>query len=60
MGHGSKKMIYEVYGEYAEGLESDFWDILNYFGKDYSEVKKRPLPYYQNFSGESIGESQGF
>lgn len=60
MGHGSKKMIYEVYGEYAEGLESDFWAIENYFGKDYSEVKKRTLPFYQNSSGESFGESQGF
>jgi integrase len=29
MGHNSKKMIYEVYGNYVEGLEKDkekiFW-----------------------------------
>ena len=28
MGHGSKKMIYEVYGDYLEGLEEDFWQKL--------------------------------
>lgn len=59
MGHGSKKMVYEVYGDYVEDLERDFWDIVNYFGRDYMDVKKRPLPYYQLLSGESFGESQG-
>lgn len=43
MGHGSKKMVYEVYGDYIEGLEEDFWKILAYFGKDFIETKaKRP------------------
>ena len=28
MGHGSKKMVYEVYGEYIEGLEEDACNIL--------------------------------
>lgn len=61
MGHGSKKMIYDVYGKYAEDLEMDYWDILNYVGKDYVEVKtKKPLPFNQNNLGESFGESQGF
>lgn len=59
MGHGSKQMVYEVYGNYLEGIETDYWDILNYFGKDFVEVKKRPLAFYQNPSGESFGESQG-
>ena len=59
MGHGSKKMVYEVYGDYVDGLESDFWNIVNYFGKDYMDVKKRPLPHYQLLSSESVGESQG-
>lgn len=59
MGHGSKQMVYEVYGNYLEGIETDYWDILNYFGKDFVEVKKRPLAFYQNLSGESFGESQG-
>ena len=33
IGHGSKKMIYEVYGNYMEGLETDAGQILGYFGK---------------------------
>ena len=39
MGHGSKKMIYEVYGNYVEGLETDAGMILNYFGKDFIGIK---------------------
>jgi integrase len=35
MGHGSKKMIYEVYGNYVEGLEKDKERILDYFGEDF-------------------------
>ena len=35
MGHGSKKMIYEVYGNYVEELETDAGKILDYFGKDF-------------------------
>jgi integrase len=35
MGHGSKKMVYEVYGNYVEGLETDAGSILGYFGKDF-------------------------
>jgi integrase len=35
MGHGSKEMVYEVYGEYVEGLERDAGKILDYFGKDF-------------------------
>jgi hypothetical protein len=30
------------YGNYVEGLEGDFWDILNYVGKDFAETKKDP------------------
>ena len=58
MGHGSKQMVYEVYGNYTDGLESDFWDIVNYFGKDFIEVKKRPLAFNQYILSESLGESQ--
>jgi integrase len=39
MGHGSKQMV-EVYGNYVDGLENDFWGIVNYFGKDSTETKK--------------------
>ncbi|MCE5241895.1 MAG: tyrosine-type recombinase/integrase [Syntrophobacteraceae bacterium] len=35
MGHGSKKMVYEVYGNYVEGLEQDADKILEYFGNDF-------------------------
>lgn len=35
MGHSSKKMVYEVYGNYVEGLEMDAGRILDYFGKDF-------------------------
>ncbi len=59
MGHGSKRMIYEVYGNYVEGLEGDFWDILNYVGKDFAETKKRPSSSHYNFLSESYGESRG-
>lgn len=57
MGHGSKKMVYEVYGDYIEGLEEDFWKILEYFGRDFIEPKgKRPpnMPDYQNGSNMVI------
>lgn len=57
MGHGSKKMIYEVYGNYVEGLETDAGKILEYFGKDFIELKENTtLPFTIN-SSESTGES---
>lgn len=35
MGHGSKQMVYDVYGNYVEGLENDRYKILAYVGKDF-------------------------
>jgi integrase len=35
MGHGSKKMVYEVYGEYTAGLAQDREKILSFLGKDF-------------------------
>lgn len=35
MGHASKKMVYEVYGNYVEKLERDREEILAFFGKDF-------------------------
>jgi integrase len=35
MGHGSKQMVYEVYGNYVEGLEKDEKAIRRYFGLDF-------------------------
>jgi integrase len=52
MGHGSKKMIYEVYGDYIEGLEEDFWQILEYYGKDFAEPKKKKIPQMINYHAE--------
>jgi integrase len=60
LGHGSKKMVYDVYGNYVDGLENDVWDIANYFGRDFITVKNKPLSFSQLLSGESLGESQGF
>lgn len=59
MGHGSKKMIFETYGNYVEDLECDFWDVVNYFGKDYLEVKKKTPRSHYNFLCESSCESRG-
>ena len=41
MGHGSKQMVYEVYGNYVEGLEEDREKILNYFGEDFVAAELR-------------------
>jgi integrase len=41
MGHSSKQMIYEVYGDYIEGFEEDIWQILKYFGKDFAQPKMK-------------------
>jgi integrase len=38
MGHGSKQMLYEVYGKYVEGLETDAGKILDYYGKDFKRL----------------------
>jgi integrase len=38
MGHSSKKMVYEVYGNYVEGLETDASKILEYFGNDFNKL----------------------
>jgi integrase len=35
MGHGSKQMVYEVYGKYMEGLEMDRDRIREYLGEDF-------------------------
>ena len=35
MGHGSKQMVYEVYGKYIEGLDVDRERIRDYVGEDF-------------------------
>jgi len=57
MGHSSKQMVFQNYGEYVEDLEDDLEDILNYYGMDFlvKPVKnKTPLLSY----GVSNGVSQ--
>ncbi len=47
MGHASKQMVYEVYGNYVEGLEEDAEAIYHYFGEDFITPRKRenPIPF---------------
>jgi len=40
MGHGSKKMVYENYGKYMDGLEADQKKILAFLGTDFVTVAK--------------------
>jgi len=35
LGHGSKQMVYEVYGKYVAGIEKDTGQIREYFGNDF-------------------------
>ncbi len=54
MGHGSKKMIYEVYGDYIEGLDEDFWLILEYFGRDFAEPRRNGNPSIYGYQDEQM------
>lgn len=53
MGHGSKEMVYEVYGNYVEGLETDAGKISGYFGKDFLGLKESTTVTFANNYGES-------
>lgn len=57
MGHGSKEMIYEVYGNYVEGLETDAGMILDYFGRDFIGLNEKTPFTFTKIYGESCGES---
>jgi integrase len=57
MGHCSKKMIFEVYGNYVEGLEEDAGKILGYFGNDFMGLHKKTTLTFATDLGESTGES---
>lgn len=35
MGHGSKQMVFETYGNYVKDLEKDKDKILKFFGEDF-------------------------
>ncbi|HJV37087.1 tyrosine-type recombinase/integrase, partial [Geomonas sp.] len=51
MGHGSKKMVYEVYGDYIDGVEEDAWNILEYYGRDFLESKRQRRPNFLGHPG---------
>jgi integrase len=57
MGHGNKKMVYEVYGNYVEGLETDAGKIFEYFGKDFIGLNGTTQHAFSKFIRESAGES---
>lgn len=68
MGHGSKKMVYDVYGDYVDGLENEYEDILKYMGREFVQVKVRGERYMltnavttgqENSPGNTFGESPG-
>jgi len=58
MGHSSKQMVYQTYGEYVEDLEDDVDDIIRYSGVDFlvkPERKKSPLLTNGDRYGDSLG-----
>jgi len=57
MGHASKQMVFEVYGNYVEGLEEDAENIFNYFGEDFLYPRKTKNPA---LFGDSTGDSRRF
>jgi integrase len=59
MGHGSKKMACEVCGNYVEGLEKDADRILEYFGNDFINLKKRKPPLSLCGLGKVTGKVEG-
>jgi len=56
MGHSSKQMVYQVYGDYVEDLEDDVDDIIRYFGKDFIIKPGKKLSPLLTF-GDSYGDS---
>lgn len=57
MGHVSKKMIYDVYGDYVEGLEEDHSQIMNYYGQDFLSRKNKRHNLVELRSWRKFGES---
>lgn len=57
MGHSSKQMVYQVYGEYVEDLEDDVDDIIAYFGKDFLIKPGKKISPLLVF-GDSYGDSR--
>jgi len=53
MGHSSRKIVYEVYGNYVDGLEKDAGQISDYFGKDFIGLQNRTTSTFATLTGES-------
>lgn len=58
MGHGSKKMVYEEYGHYTEGLEEDREKMVAYFGPDFLNRKNKRHPSAAAKEWRKNGESR--
>ncbi len=57
MGHGSKQMVYEVYGEYVEGLEQDRQKILvSISAGTFWAAKTNATPSREGQNGESLAK----
>lgn len=54
MGHSSKQMVYQVYGDYVEDLEDDMDEIVRYFGVDFL-IKPGKKVSKLLFYGDSLG-----
>lgn len=50
---GSKKIVYEVYGNYIENLEKDADKILEYFGNGFNSLQKNKASTLAIMTGES-------
>lgn len=68
MGHGSRKLVYDDYGDYVDGLENEYEDILKYMGREFAQVKVRGerdmlsspvMTGLETFSDNTFGESSG-
>jgi integrase len=57
MGHSSKQMVYQEYGDYVEDLEDDVDDIIRYFGVDFLIKPEKKLSRLLTF-GDSNGDSR--
>lgn len=56
MGHSSKQMVFQTYGQYVEDLEDDVEEIINYFGRDFLIKPGKKLSPLLVF-GDSYGDS---
>ncbi|UPU37474.1 tyrosine-type recombinase/integrase [Geomonas paludis] len=56
MGHGSKQMLFEIYGKYVQGLEDDKNSILGFMGTDF--LQREPQGKPGSYQSERAGLEQ--